>query len=90
VGYEGGEWVRILAGGGIEAVPPPGEDEGAVPVKVEGRFVVVEGQRIELPSPAAAVDALGPGWWRIVLEDGGHMAFSIEHLRVYRLPEVAP
>jgi hypothetical protein len=85
VGFENGDWLRIV-GRSIEPAEPPGDD----PVKLDGRFIIVDENRIELSANAVSIALIGDGWYRIGLEDGGHMAFSIERLRAYRLPEVAP
>ncbi len=39
-------------------------------------------------SPDLRVEHLGPGWLRIVLKDGRHLALALDGLRLYRLPEV--
>ncbi|MGE5487607.1 MAG: hypothetical protein ACM3ZB_07285 [bacterium] len=44
-------------------------------------------RRIELPEPAEGIEYLGPGWLRIRLSGGGHMAFSRERGKLYRLPD---
>jgi hypothetical protein len=80
------EWVRAGERSLQAAGPPnPLEDEASL----DGSFVVIAGKRIELPGPGASIHELGPGWYRVVLEDGRHVAVSVSRTRVYSLPEVS-
>ncbi len=80
--YENGECERF---GRVRAKrgPAPAIDEGR-------RSVTVGESRIELPGEAERLHYLGPGWFRIVLASGGHVALSVDRLAIYRLPEAAP
>ncbi len=80
------EWVRVT-GRSIEAAGPPKPLEAEA--SLDGVFIIIAGKRIELPGAAASTHELGPGWYRVVLEDGRHVAVSVARGRVYRLPEVA-
>ncbi len=57
---------------------------GALPVLIAGN------RCIALPAETERVHYLGPGWLRIVLAGGGHMALSLERMALYLLPEVMP
>jgi hypothetical protein len=68
---------------------------GGTLLAAEGTELVVRGpyeeeRRIALPAPAAAIEHMGEGWVRIVLENGGHMALRMANggEEVYVLPEV--
>lgn len=71
---------RVAAGAG-RAVPGYG-----LMSRTPQRMTTVE-RRIELPESAEALEYLGPGWLRITLVGGGHMAFSRERGQLYRLPD---
>jgi hypothetical protein len=100
---EGGLFaVRIsLASGVVEAETALAESGPVLPLgggmllAAEGTGLVVrepfeEERRIALPAPAAAIEQMGEGWVRIVLEGGGHMALRMASGgdELYQLPEV--
>lgn len=80
------EWVRVTPLSIEAAGPPPPLEPAAM---LDGTFVVIGGKRMEVPGRGVSVHELGPGWHRVVLEGGRHVAVSVSRERVYSLPEVA-
>lgn len=80
-----GEWVRVTARS-LESCANPGPLRSEA--ILDGDAVIVSGKRLELPSRGTSIHELGPGWYRVVLEDGSHAAVSAARAAVYRLPEI--